>query len=47
MDAYQQNIAKNLPGMIFLPSPGTVVAAAKGLTHYSSNPFNFLSPETW
>jgi peptide/nickel transport system substrate-binding protein len=47
MDAYQENIAKNLPGMLFLPSPGTVVATAKGLTHYSNNPFSFLSPEMW
>lgn len=47
MDAYQENIAKSLPGMLFLPTPGTMVAAAKELTHYSSNPFNFLSPEMW
>jgi peptide/nickel transport system substrate-binding protein len=47
MNAYQENIAKNLPGVLFLPSEGSVVAAATGLTHFSVNPFYNLDPENW
>lgn len=46
-DQYQDDIARNLPGMLFQPTGGTVVAAAKDLSGYSTNPFGYLAPETW
>jgi peptide/nickel transport system substrate-binding protein len=47
MDAYQDNIAVNLPGLLFMPTQGTEVAAATSLSGYSTNPFGYLAPETW
>jgi peptide/nickel transport system substrate-binding protein len=47
LDAYQDNIAVNLPGILFTPTQGTEVAAATGLSGFSSNPFGYLAPETW
>ncbi len=47
LDQYQNDIARNLPGMLFQPTGGTVMAAAKNLAHYSTNPFGYLDPETW
>lgn len=47
LDAYQNDIATNLPGMLFLPTQGTEVASASGLSGYTNNPFGYLAPETW
>lgn len=45
--AYDLNIARNLPGMIFMPFPATRVAAASDLHGYSPSPFGLLDPENW
>lgn len=47
LDAYQDNIATNLPGILFVPTQGTEVASASGMTGYNNNPFGYLAPETW
>ena len=47
LDAYQDNIATNLPGILFTPTQGTEVASASGMSGYSNNPFGYLAPETW
>jgi peptide/nickel transport system substrate-binding protein len=47
LDAYQNNIAVNLPGILFVPTQGTEVASASGMTGFSNNPFGYLAPETW
>jgi peptide/nickel transport system substrate-binding protein len=47
LDQYQNDIATNLPGMLFLPTQGTEVASASGLSGYNNNPFGYLAPETW
>ena len=47
MNAYQENIAKNLPGILFLPTPGNVVAVASGLKNFTYNPMMRLAPEMW
>jgi peptide/nickel transport system substrate-binding protein len=45
--AYDRNIARNLPGMIFMPFPATRVAAATELKGYAPSPFGLLDPENW
>ena len=47
MNAYQANIAKQLPGILLLPTPGTVVAVASGLKNFQYNPITRLAPEMW
>jgi len=47
LDAYQDNIAVNLPGILFVPTQGTEVASASGMSNFSNNPFGYLAPETW
>ena len=47
LNAYQNDIATNLPGMLFLPTQGTEVASASGLSGFTNNPFGYLAPETW
>jgi peptide/nickel transport system substrate-binding protein len=47
LDAYQNDIAVNLPGILFVPTQGTEVASASGMAGYNNNPFGYLSPETW
>jgi len=47
LNSYQENIAKNLPGILFLPTPGNVVAVASGLKNFTYNPMLRLAPEMW
>jgi peptide/nickel transport system substrate-binding protein len=47
LDEYQNDIAVNLPGILFVPTQGTEVASASGMSGYSNNPFGYLAPETW
>jgi peptide/nickel transport system substrate-binding protein len=47
LDSYQNDIAVNLPGILFVPTQGTEVASASGMSGFSNNPFGYLAPETW